>query len=66
MHNEQQQHAADRSKATGMLIASYILGIAGGLFLYTYLFAPALIGFVLLSIGLSVLIFFATRSPRAS
>jgi len=54
-----------RVKAIGTIIAAYLLGTSGGLFLYPYIFTQALVGFVLLGIGIIVLIFFALRPERS-
>jgi hypothetical protein len=49
----------------GMMTATYLFGVSGGLFLYPHFSNQSLIAFVLLDIGLMAMIFFALRSMNS-
>jgi hypothetical protein len=55
----------NRQQQIGMMSATYVFGLSGGLFLYTHVSNQSLIAFVLLDIGLMGMIFFVFRSVKS-
>jgi hypothetical protein len=55
----------NRQQQIGMMSATYVFGLSGGLFLYPYVSNQSLIAFVLLDIGLMGMIFFVFRSVKS-